>query len=148
MEKLIVKKAKTGLKFTSECILILLAVSFVRSILEIFLTDVKIDGVSEGLIIASKIILCVLFAMIIFIPQIYIGVKGIKIAKNPTDSKSHIVWAVIFVIFAFISAISAIVDMVNTGDIAANIFVLIDGVVDIALYLCYIVYAKRVLDAV
>lgn len=141
-------QAKKRLKFISECILILLAVSFVKSILEIFLTDVTIDDVSESLIITSKIIICVLLTAIIFIPQLYIGVRGLKIAKNPNNSKSHIVWAVIFAGFAILSIISAIVGMVNTGDIARNIFGIVNGGIDLAMYSCYIVFAKQVFDEV
>lgn len=141
-------QAKKRLKFISECILILLAVSFVKSILEIFLTDVKIDDVSESLIITSKIIICLLLTAIIFIPQLYIGVRGLKIAKNPNNSKSHIVWAVIFAGFAILSIISAIVGMVNTGDIARNIFGIVNGGIDLAMYSCYIVFAKQVFDEV
>ena len=99
-------QAKKRLKFISECILILLAVSFIKSILEIFLKDVTIDDVSESLIITSKIVICLLFTVIIFIPQLYIGVRGLKIAKNPNSSKSHIIWAVIFAGFAILSIIS------------------------------------------
>lgn len=141
-------QAKKRLKFISECILILLAVSFVKSILEIFLTDVTIDDVSESLIITSKIIICLLLTAIIFIPQLYIGVRGLKIAKNPNNSKSHIVWAVIFAGFAILSIISAIVGMVNTGDIARNIFGIVNGGIDLAMYSCYIVFAKQVFDEV
>lgn len=141
-------QAQKRLKFISECILILLAVSFVKSILEIFLTDVIIDDVSESLIITSKIIICLLFTVIIFIPQLYIGVRGLKIAKNPNSSKSHIVWAVIFAGFAILLIISAIVGMVNTGDIARNIFGIVNGGIDLAMYSCYIVFAKQVFDEV
>lgn len=141
-------QAKKRLKFISECILILLAVSFVKSILEIFLTDVTIDDVSESLIITSKIIIGLLLTAIIFIPQLYIGVRGLKIAKNPNSSKAHIVWAVIFAGFAILSIISAIVGMVNTGDIAKNIFGIVNGGIDLAMYSCYIVFAKQVFDEV
>ena len=141
-------QAKKRLKFISECILILLAVSFIKSILEIFLTDVKIDDVSESLIITSKIIICLLLTAIIFIPQLYIGVRGLKIAKNPNSSKSHIIWAVIFAGFAILSIISAIVGMVNTGDIARNIFGIVNGGIDLAMYSCYVVFAKQVFDEV
>ena len=141
-------QAKKRLKFISECILILLAVSFVKSILEIFLTDVTIDDVSESLIITSKIIIGLLLTAIIFIPQLYIGVRGLKIAKNPNSSKAHIVWAVIFAGFAILSIISAIVGMVNTGDIARNIFGIVNGGIDLAMYSCYIVFAKQVFDEV
>ena len=141
-------QAKKRLKFISECILILLAVSFIKSILEIFLKDVTIDDVSESLIITSKIVICLLFTVIIFIPQLYIGVRGLKIAKNPNSSKSHIIWAVIFAGFAILSIISAIVGMVNTGDIARNIFGIVNGGIDLAMYSCYIVFAKQVFDEV
>jgi hypothetical protein len=55
---------------------------------------------------------------------------------------------VIFVIFAVIAGISAISDMAGTGDIAGNVFRLIDAVIDIAFYFIYIKYAKKVLESV
>ena len=142
------EKARKGLKFLSECILIFLTFSFIRTILEVFLVDIKVDNIPGNTMLIVKIVLCVIYAVIIFGPQLYVGVKGIKVANKPDDSKAHIVWAVIFVIFAVIAGISAISDMAGTGDIAGNVFRLIDAVIDIAFYFIYIKYAKKVLESV
>ena len=138
------EKSRKYLKFMSEIILICLAFSFIRSILEVFLINVSLNNIPDSYIITAKLVICVIYT-VFYIPQVYIGVKGIKVAKNPDSSKAHIVWAVIFLAFAVLGAISSVWDMINTGDIVGSILGLINGVIDIALYFFYVRYAKQVL---
>ena len=138
--------AKKNLKFMSDLILIFLTCSFIRTILEVFMTDIKVNNISAEFMIVAKIILCLIY-VVIFLPQIYVGVKGIKMSKNPDSSKAHIIWAVIFVAFAVFSAVSAVVNMINNKDMTGNIFRLIDAVIDFVLYFFYVKYAKQVLVA-
>ena len=138
--------AKKNLKFMSDLILIFLTCSFIRTILEVFMTDIKVNNISAEFMIVAKIILCLIY-VVIFLPQIYVGVKGIKMSKKPDSSKAHIIWAVIFVAFAVFSAVSAVVNMINNKDMTGNIFRLIDAVIDFVLYFFYVKYAKQVLVA-
>ena len=138
--------AKKNLKFMSDLILIFLTCSFIRTILEVFMTDIKVNNISAEFMIVAKIILCLIY-VVIFLPQIYVGVKGIKMSKNPDSSKAHIIWAVIFVAFAVFSAVSAVANMINNKDMTGNIFRLIDAVIDFVLYFFYVKYAKQVLVA-
>lgn len=138
------EKSRKYLKFMSEIILICLAFSFIRSILEVFLINVDPNNGNDLYIIIAKIVLCVIYT-VFYIPQIYIGIKGIKVAKNPDSSKAHIVWAVIFLAFAVLGAISSTWNMIDTKDIVGNILGLINAVVDITLYFLYVKYAKQVL---
>ena len=138
------EKSRKYLKFMSEIILICLAFSFIRSILEVYLINVSLNNIPDSYIITAKLVICVIYT-VFYIPQVYIGVKGIKVAKNPDSSKAHIVWAVIFLAFAVLGAISSVWDMINTGDIVGSILGLINGVIDIALYFFYVRYAKQVL---
>jgi hypothetical protein len=128
----------------SEIILICLTFSFLRSILEVFLTKVDNDSVPTQFLIIAKIMLCVIYA-VLYLPQVYIGVKGIKVAKNPDSSKAHIVWAVIFIVFAVFAAISAVSGLIKAEDVTGNIFGLIDAVIDLGLYFFYVKFAKQVL---
>ena len=138
------EKARKSLKFMSEIILICLTFSFVRSILEIFLIKVTNNDIPTQFLIIAKIILCVIYA-VLYLPQVFVGVKGIKVAKNPDSSKAHIVWAVIFLVFAALAAISAVSGLIKAEDIAGNVFGLIDAVIDLVLYFFYIKFAKQVL---
>jgi hypothetical protein len=138
------EKSRRSLKFMSEIILICLTFSFLRSILEVFLTKVDNDSVPTQFLIIAKIMLCVIYA-VLYLPQVYIGVKGIKVAKNPDSSKAHIVWAVIFIVFAVFAAISAVSGLIKAEDVTGNIFGLIDAVIDLGLYFFYVKFAKQVL---
>ena len=141
------EKSKKYLKFVSEIILILLTFSFVRSILEVFLTKVTVDNVPTQFLIIAKIILCVVYA-VLYIPQVFVGVKGIKVAKNPDSSKAHIVWAVIFLVFAIFAAVSAISGLIKAENVTENIFGLIDAAIDLVAYFFYVKFAKQVLAGV
>ena len=138
------EKSRRSLKFMSEIILICLTFSFLRSILEVFLTKVDNDNIPTQFLIIAKIMLCVIYA-VLYLPQVYIGVKGIKVAKNPDSSKAHIVWAVIFIIFAVFAAISAVSGLIKAEDVTGNIFGLIDAVIDLGLYFFNVKFAKQVL---
>lgn len=137
------ENAKRNLKFISEVMLILLLFSAIRMILEIFLKEIRVDNIPAEFILVVKGVLCVISALL-YIPQIYIGVKGIRVAKNPDSSKAHIVWAVIFFVFAAISVISTVSGMIRTGNVVGNIFGLIDSVIDLGLCFFYVKFAKQV----
>lgn len=138
------EKSRKYLKFMSEIILICLTFSFLRSILEVFLTKVTDANIPTQFLIIAKIMLCVIYA-VLYLPQVFIGVKGIKVAKNPDSSKAHIVWAVIFIVFAVFAAISAVSGLIKAEDVTGNIFGLIDAVIDLGLYFFYVKFAKQVL---
>ena len=140
------EKSRKSLKLMSEIILICLAFSFIRSILEVILTKVTTpDNIETQFIIIAKILPCVIYA-VLYIPQVYIGIKGIKIANNPDSSKAHIVWAVIFLVFAVLAMVSAVLGLINAENVTGNVFGLVDAIIDLALYFFYIKFAKQVLE--
>jgi hypothetical protein len=143
---MIMEKSRKYLKFMSEIILICLTFSFIGTILEVLLVKVNIDNVPNQFMLIAKIMLCVIFAAL-YAPQVYIGVKGIKVANTPDSSKAHIVWAVIFLAFAVFSIISAVSELIKAEDVTSNIFALIDATIDFVLYLFYVKFAKQVLVA-
>ena len=140
------ENAKKNLKFISAVMLICLTFSFIREVLEIFLTNVKLDNISFEYIIIAKIVICLIYA-VMFLPQIYVGVKGIKVSKKPDSSKAHIIWAVIFIVFAAFAAISATINIAKSVDVTENVFELIDAAIDFAFYFLYVKYAKQILQA-
>ena len=77
------ENSKKNLKIMSICILICTAITLVRLVLELVYAGVKGQfEASKGIVLASLIITFVI-AFIILLPQIYVGLKGLKIAKNP-----------------------------------------------------------------
>ena len=139
--------SKKNLKTASIIVLIFAALSLIRIIVNTCTTDFKAAaieaGVNESLGMVTAILTCAI-SIVLLLPQIYVGVKGMKFAENPDGSKAHIVWAIILTVCTVIGLFSTISGMVKSGDYVYNIFVLVDGVVDIALYFLYIKYAKQV----
>jgi hypothetical protein len=110
------------------------------------LTNITVHDDVADFVVIAKIVLCVIYA-VFYVPQVYVGVKGIKLANRPDSSKAHIIWAVIFIALATLGAVSAVVDLINAKDVLSNIFVLIDSVIDFGLYFFYVKFAKQVLEA-
>lgn len=140
------EKSRKYLKFISEIILICLTFSFIRTILEVLFVEVDIDNVPTQFMIIAKIMICVIYALL-YAPQVYIGVKGIKVANVPDSSKAHIVWAVIFILFAVLSIASSFSELIQAVDVTGNVFALVDATIDLVLYIFYVKFARQVLAA-
>lgn len=100
----------------------------------------------ENILLMTKALLLVV-SLIFLLPQVYIGVKGLKIAKTPDKSKGHIVWAVILLVFSVLSLITPVVNMVTQGDIMDNVGTLLGALLEVIVYYEYIKYAREVLKA-
>ena len=142
--------ARKNLKLMSIVILALAAFTLIRVCLDIFSMDLGLenlpDGSTAGAVLAAQLAICVI-SFVLLLPQIYVGVKGMKMAKTPNRSKGHITWATILAVLSVISIASPVMGMIQTGDIAGNIAELIDVVTDAAIYIAYVGYAKQVLKA-
>lgn len=141
------EKNRKELKSFSIVILALTALSLVSSIVRLCVGGVPQigeipAGVSKELVqIVSIIVFAIGFIGIL--PQIYMGVKGIKIANGAPSGKAHIVWALIFVILSALSVFSGISGLIK----AFNIDTVVDflyPIVDLALYGLYYMYAVKV----
>lgn len=143
--------SRSHLKEASFLVLLFTAFSFIRMIIQFFVVGFEVDpaqvGASHELIVAAMIVVFVI-GLILLLPQLYVGVKGMKIAKNPNFSKGHIVWAVILLIFSafgIISTVSSIAEQINVVD---NVITLVDHALDVIVYCMYIKYANRVLKGI
>ena len=139
------------LKEASFLVLLFTAFSFARMLIQLFVVGFEVDpeqaGASRELILAGMIVLFVL-SMILLLPQLYVGIKGMKIAKTPNRSKGHIVWAVILLIFAAFSIISTATGIVGSVNVADDVIGLVDHALDVIVYCMYIKYANQVLKGV
>lgn len=140
--------SKKNLKSASICILILAALTLVRVIMNTIGTDFKAvagkEGVAEGVAVVAGVVTCII-SIVVLLPQIYVGIKGMKIAENPeVAGKAHIVWAIILTVVAVIGIFTTISDIAKSGNYVHNILALVSGVVDIILYFLYIKYAKQI----
>ena len=80
-------------------------------------------------------------ALLLLLPNIYIGVKGLRIAKKPNASKGHIVWGIILLVLASLSLISPVVDIINNGFKYDYISEFFSITVEVAVFFEYIKYA-------
>lgn len=100
------------------------------------------DGAPDNILTITKTILMVVSG-ILLLPQIYIGLKGLKVAANPNSSKSHIIVATIVFIFALISLLSPAIALIE-GSSDESIGTLLGLAVEASVYFDYIMAARAV----
>lgn len=142
--------SRNHLKEASFLVLLFTAFSFIRMIIQLFVgfeADPTQVGVSHEIIVATMIVVFVV-GLILLLPQLYVGVKGMKIAKNPTSAKGHIVWAVILLVFSAFGIISTVTSIAEQINVVDNVITLVDHALDVIVYCMYIKYANRVLKGI
>lgn len=138
------ENTRKELKLTSIVILVFAALSLVSVITSIIFGDFSsLADTPDGVLLASKIIVVVIAALIL-LPQVYVGVKGIKIAKAPVSTKAHIVWATILLVISVISVIMFVADLFKAGNTAQEVGDLCNAVVEGVLFIEYIRLAKAI----
>ena len=141
------EKERKLLKEFSIVILIFVGLSLARMIADVIINGFTATSVVEGVSPEAMGVIAVVvwvLGIIFLLPEIYIGFKGIKVAKNPDNSKSHILIAKIIFVFLIIALISAIIEVFKTTDIAMSIITIADLILDVVIYILYIKYAKAV----
>ena len=141
------KDAKKRLYLISILILAVTVYSFVSASLRIFLMKANMetlsDIITESNLLMVKIITFV-FNLLVTLPFVYVGIKGIKFSKKPDLSKAHIVWATIFEVLIIIGIALTVFNMVKTGNIMSDLRALIDSVLEAIVFFVYIKSAKQV----
>ena len=99
--------------------------------------DVIPEGAPENILPITKIVLFSV-ALLLTLPNIYIGIKGLRIAKKPNSSKGHIVWAIILLVFASLSLIEQGVGFIHDGFKFENISAFCSSVVEVTVFVEYI----------
>ena len=144
------EKNRKNLRDMSGLVLFCTLLSAIRLISDSLALDFNIQNlpadVTEGLAAVSRIVLCVI-GFILLLPQVYMGVKGIKLSKKPDASKGHIVWAIILLVFAAMGLVSSVSGLIQTGDVMGNIFKIVDGVLDVIAFLMFTVAAVNLSKA-
>lgn len=142
---------KKNLKAMSIVVLVLAGLSLLSILFELFFGNLNEafksaslpEGATDGVILVAKIVIAAI-SLLLLLPQIYIGIKGIKVAKNPDNSNGHIVWGIILIIVTAIGVISPISGIIQGGAIFKNIADLCSIIVDIVILYEYVVFAKAV----
>lgn len=142
------EQSRKHLKITSVVVLIFATLTLLNLAANIWLggdfnNSVIPDGAPENILQITKVFLLT-FSGLLLLPQIYVGMKGLCIAKNPVSSKGHIVWATILFVLTALSLLSPIVGIVKQEAVSENISTLLGILVELAVYFDYIKYAKLV----
>ena len=142
------EQSRKHLKITSIIILIFAGLTLVNLFVELFwggmFDNVTIpDGSPENIVQITQIVLLV-FTVICLLPQVYIGIKGLLIAKKPNSSKGHIVWAIILFVLVILSLISPISAIINKKDIWDNVNSIASIALEAVILFDYIRYARAV----
>ena len=140
-------KTRKDLKLLSIIVLICAGVAFILSILDVCMNGLTLPseatkGVSQEIVEIAAI--AVLFIELLFLfPQIYIGIKGLKEASNPTKAKAHVVWSFIIAFLYAVLAILLIVKTIKSLNFD-NVFVLAEYAIDAIFFGCYFITALKV----
>ena len=145
------EKTIKNLKITSICVLILAGLSLLQAITELFFGKIDTsnfpEGVTDEVLLAAKIILCVI-SVVLLLPQIFVGIKGIKIAKTPsTTAKAAIVWAVILLVLSALGLISAVTNLVQQANVFDNVLSAVSALADVVIFFEYIKCVKAITKA-
>lgn len=139
--------ARRHLKTSSILVLLLAGLSFVQAVLEIFFGDLNHavipEGAPENILLITKIVL-LSFTVLFLVPEIYIGIKGLRVAKKPNSSRGHIIWATVLFVLTIVSLIEPIVAIVTKSGAGDNVGMLLNFLLDAIIYFEYIRCAKAV----
>ena len=138
------ENSKKNLKILSYGILILCLLTLLSMVLELCFGEINSmelpEGSTEGTLLAAKIVLVVLTLLVLW-PQIYIGVKGLKMVKNPDSSRAHIIWAKVLFVIAILGLISPISALFKGQAIAQNILDTVRMLAEVVIFFCYAKHA-------
>ena len=138
------------LKAVSVILLAFTGLTFLRTAAEYLFADQGIAILPDGSSVILQLIvrlIMVAIALVFVLPQIYMGVKGLRIAKNPAPAKAHVVWAWILLVLAILGLIEPITAALQPGGLAGNVGALIQGLLSIVIYFAYIRCARAVAKA-
>jgi hypothetical protein len=143
-----VEKSRKMLKESAIAILILAAVSLVRSIVSAITNGFKVDlnnipeGFTEDLVRVTMII-AFACSIVVLLVQLYIGFKGIKVANAPGSAKAPALLALILAVLAAVSVISEIGNIVKVFAVPTLLQIIISAV-DVLIFGMFFVSAKQV----
>lgn len=144
------EQSRKHLKITSIVVLIFASLSLINVTTSLFFGDLmNVEfpvGSAENMVMIAQIFVLAVSA-ILRLPHIYIGVKGLRVAKNPNSSKGHIIWAMILFVFAILGLISPVVGLVQRTEVSENVSTLLGVLLDIAIFFDYIKHARAISQA-
>lgn len=115
------ENSKKQLKVASILMLVLTAWSLIKLVVDIILFSIdpnQFEGIAEENFVIVKIV-AIVFGIFLLIPGVYVGVKGLKFAKNPDSSKAHLIVAFILLIGVLVATITAAINVFKGIEVAS-----------------------------
>lgn len=141
------ENSRKQLKINSILVLVLGAASLLQVIAELCFGEINRaqlpEGAPENILEITKIIILVV-SLVILLPQFYVGFKGLRIAKKPTASRTHIKWAIVLFVCTIIGILNSVIEVINGNDIKDYISSLLNLALEGIVYYEYIKYARLV----
>jgi hypothetical protein len=141
------EQTRKYLKLSSIAVLVLAGFFMLQVVCELLFGELSNaiipEDVSYNILLITQIVIFT-FALLFTLPNIYIWIKGLRIAKKPDSSKAHIVWGIILLVFTILSFISPVVDLINNGLKYGNISEFLSIAVEASVFFEYIKYAIAV----
>ena len=138
------EKIRKSFKISSWVVLIFALLSLLRIIVAVALgehnyAEIPADSPENILMITNAFLL--VFSGLCLLPEIYVGIQGLRVAKNLKGSKGHIIWAVILLSFSALSLMGTLIAMVKGGSFSAHGSTLFSTLLELIVYFEYIQYA-------
>jgi hypothetical protein len=125
-------------------VLVLAAATLIRLFAELAFGDINSAeipaGAPDNILLITKIILLVVSLAFLF-PQIYIGIKGLKLAKAPVGGKGHIIWGVILLAFSAFGSVSSVIALIGAGGVQKNLPALLNSLLEALVLYDYVKYS-------
>ena len=141
------EQAKKRLKTASLIVLLFAGLTLLGIITELAYGDLNSAqipaGSPENILLITKMILLGVTAVLL-LPKVYVGIKGLKMAKAPTASKTHIIVSVIIFVILLLELIEPILGIVNGGGFKENFSSLAGLLLELVIYYDYIKAANAV----
>lgn len=146
------EKSRRNLKIYSIIVLALAGLSLLNIIFELFFGELNRElnnatipeGAPVNTVLIAQIFVLVV-SLLLILPQIYIGIKGIRIAKKPDSSSGHIVWGIILLVFTVIDLFAPFLALIaGDGDAFGNIAEICSIVADVIILFEYVRCARAV----
>lgn len=141
------EQATKQLKTASYFVLLFAGLSLVNIVSALAFGDINSAAIPEGapdnILQITKVILLAVTA-IILLPKVYVGIKGLQIAKSPVASKRHITVAMFILAFEAIAGIDPILSIVKQGFTMDQFMTVADVLLEVIIIFEYIKYAKDV----
>lgn len=141
------EQSRKYLKISSIVVLIFAGLTLLNLVSELLFGELNRAeipaGSPENILLITKIILLVV-SILLLLPQVYVGIKGLKMAKNPDSSKAHIIWGTILLVIAVLGLVSPAIALIKQEDVFNNVSELFSILVDVIVFFDYVKYARRV----